>query len=135
MNGNPSMHRFRLFRSRAFWFGVPGLAALLWGWWVSMGHRSWIDFGGWGIGLSAGELYAYQILDGWPSWPDVEVGQIEADPEEALEWKRMLVEPPQTIAHFHIIFIPYYWPVVGYLATWAGLLIWRKRKYEKRPVE
>lgn len=27
--------RFRLFRSRAFWFGVPGLVFLLWGWWDS----------------------------------------------------------------------------------------------------
>lgn len=27
--------RLRLVRSRVFWFGVPGLVFLLWGWWDS----------------------------------------------------------------------------------------------------
>ncbi len=30
--------------------------------------------------------------------------------------------------------IPYYQIVAGYLALWAGLLFWRNRKFEKRPV-
>ena len=31
--------RFRLFRSRAFWFGVPGLMFLLWAWADSMRYN------------------------------------------------------------------------------------------------
>jgi hypothetical protein len=56
--------------------------------------------------------------------------------EAAREWRLRLIEerhwfvPPNSYA-----FIPYYWIVLGYLAVWAGLLIWRKRMFDQRPVE
>jgi hypothetical protein len=28
-----------------------------------------------------------------------------------------------------VVFIPYHWLVVAYVAGWAGLLVWRSRKY------
>lgn len=126
------MKCFRLFRSKAFWFGVPGLVGLLWGWWVSMGYRSWVEFETWGVGLSAGEVYAYWFLEAMPGWGDMGVGHCEVEPEEVLEWKRMLVDSPHVIPDFRLTFIPLYWPVLGYLALWIGLLIWRKRRFEKR---
>ena len=68
MNGNRFMDRFRLLRSKAFWFGVPGLVGLLWGWWVSMGHLSVASYGSgrneWMIGQSAGELVMGWNWDG-----------------------------------------------------------------------
>jgi uncharacterized membrane protein YccC len=27
------------------------------------------------------------------------------------------------------VFIAYHWPVIGYVAGWAGLIVWRSRKY------
>ena len=129
------MDRFRLFRSKAFWFGVPGLVGLLWGWWVSMGHRSGVDFGLCGVGQSAGDFYAYCFSPGWlDSW-EVETFQYQVEPDEEVEWRRNLIEAPHVIPDFRVAFIPYYWPILAYLAIWAGLLILRKRKFERRPVE
>jgi hypothetical protein len=129
------MDRFRLFRSRAFWFGVPGLVFLLWGWWDSMGDRSGVDFGLWGVGQSAGDVYAYCFSDGWPDSWEVETFQYQVEPEEALEWKIALIDPPHPVPDLRSVFIPYQLLVPCFLAGWAGLLIWRKRKFEKRLIE
>ena len=131
--------RFRLFRSRAFWFGVTGLAFLLWGWWVSMGYESWVGFGGthqWRLGQLGGEIYAWWDVGGWPDGQFYSAEHGEMPLEAAREWRLRLIEerhwfvPPNSYA-----FIPYYWIVLGYLAVWAGLLIWRKRMFDQRPVE
>lgn len=121
--------RFRLFRSRAFWFGVPGLVFLLWGWWVSMGHRSWVAFDTVGIGHSAGEVYAYCFSDDMLVLGDMGVGHYEVAPVDALEWKKDLIDSPKVFPDFRVTFVPYYWMIVAYVAGWAGLVLWRSRKY------
>jgi hypothetical protein len=100
-----------------------------------MGHRSGVDFGLWGVGQSAGDLYAYSFSDGWPDSWEVETFRYQVEPEEALEWKIALVEPPHPVPDFRSVFIPYHSLVPCYLMVWAGLLIWRKRMFDQRPVE
>ena len=132
------MNRFRLFRSKAFWFGVPGLVGLLWGWWVSMGYWSHAGFRGqhsqW-IGQVGGEVYAIWDLKGWPDWQQFAVWHNEKSVEEVSAVKRFVASEAQKKTATHIVFVPYYLPVVSYVAVWAGLLIWRKRRYDKLPVE
>lgn len=130
--------KFRLFRSKAFWFGVPGLVGLLWGWWVSMGHDSYAGFGGyppWGIGQIRGEVYPCWGSAGWPEWREFYVGHVQISGEQVSEVKLSLSSWPDRDPTLHCVFIPYYWLVLGYVVGWAGLVIWRKRTFEKRPVD
>lgn len=132
------MKRFRLFRSRAFWFGVPGLVGLLWGWWVSMGYWSEAGFMGghpFGLGQVNGEIFPFWDSAGWPDRRVFEVSHQKASRDEVRRWKMALATWRERDPSYSIVFIPYYLPVTGYVAGWAGLLIWRKRKFEKPPVE
>lgn len=127
--------RFRLFRSRAFWFGVPGLVFLLWGWWVSMGHASYAGFGGpshWTIGQCGGEVFVRWHSGESPDWRIFKAGHEKASVEQLREWKDDAAEYWTTSGYF---LLPYRLLVLYYLAVWAGLLTWRKRKIERRPVE
>jgi len=127
--------RFFLFRSRALWFGVPGLVFLLWGWWVSMGHRSFVRFGGaghWTIGQGEGEVFARWYSGEAPDWQYFDARHEKASVERLREWKDDAAEYWSTSGY---VLLPYHLLVLSYLAIWAGLLIWRKRRYEKRLVE
>ena len=131
--------KFRLFRSRAFWFGVPGLVFLLWGWWVSMGHLSVASYGSgrneWMIGQSAGELVMGWNWDGGQMSQGLNGDHLQMPPGGEVEWRVGLARYCDSDVTLRFVFIPFQWPVLGYVAVWAGLLIWRKRKFENRPVE
>lgn len=128
---NPIM-RFRLFRSRAFWFGVPGLVFLAWGWWISMGYFSEAGFWGaysWGIGQMGGEIYALWDSDGGPEWRSFYAEHQEMTGEQAREVKEDWVLASKWDPSVRYVFIPYHWPALGYVAGWAGLIFWRSRRY------
>ena len=131
--------RFRLFRSRAFWFGVPGLVFLLWGWWVSMGHQSVAMFkgtgvgGSWGIGQMGGEVYVVWDAALGPDWGSFGAGHEEIQWERARQLKGTWVAVCEKSPSRRIDFIPYHWPVLAYVAGWAGLVGWRSRKYRAMP--
>jgi hypothetical protein len=128
--------RFRLFRSRAFWFGVPGLVFLVWGWWMSMGHQSGASFKGtgvgdyWGIGQMGGEVYAVWDSVVGPDWGSFYAGNDAMTWERARQVKDIWVRVCEKSPSSRIVFIPYHWPVMGYVAGWAGVIFWRSRKYQ-----
>lgn len=131
------MNRFRLFRSKAFWFGVPGLVGLLWGWWISMGHISTAAVGQtryWWIAQPAGEVLVSWDTSGLPDDLEVVGKHFDASPEESIDWRRTLKSSDEMFPASKRVGIPYYQIVSGYLALWAGLLFLRNRKFEKRPV-
>ena len=129
--------RFRLFRSRAFWFGVPGLVFLLCGWWMSMGHSSYAGFGGspeWSIRQGGGEVFAAWSSFGWPDWRQV-YGRHQKVPVEYFgHSKANLAAWCKYWTNSGYVVVSYHWLVLCYVAVWAGLIFWRKRKYEKRLV-
>ncbi len=136
MNGNHSTTRFHLFRSRAFWFGLPGLVFLLWGWWVSMGHFSRAECGGrfdWWIAQSAGVIVVFWESEGPPDWDRFGVSHRKTNEEGAREWKSWLIEATEKDPSRHMVAIPHRFVVLAYVAGWAGLLTWRKRKYREGP--
>jgi hypothetical protein len=124
--------RFRLVRSRVFWFGVPGLVFLLWGWWISMGYFSYAGFGGtgyWTIGQLGGEVFVLWRLGESPDWRDLDAVHGKARADEMRRLRYSLDGWRELVPTFRYVFIPYYWPVIGYVAGWAGLVFWRSRKY------
>jgi hypothetical protein len=126
--------RFRPLRSRAFWLGLPGLVFLLWGWWVSMGHFSVAGTQGvklWGIGQTGGEVFAVWSSDGWPSWRKFDVVHEVMPVEGIRHWRMTLAAGRESDPAFRYVLIPYGWPVIGYGALWAGLMLWRREKYRR----
>jgi hypothetical protein len=131
--------RFRLFRSRAFWLGMPGLVFLLWLWSQSVPRgfiATWT--GGPGSFKFSNEQGAILVTrsprgsdinfgtefwkDGWPA---------KEDPKA--EWW------PQPEASRHADGMRYwtlpYWLLGAvYLIPWSGLVIWRWRKFGRVPL-
>ncbi len=127
---------FRLFRSRAFWFGVLGLVFLLWGWWISLGHWSAAGLGGarvWGIGQLVGEVFAMWNSEGGPEWGSFLAEHDEMSELQVRAWRETIRR--ENDPTYRYVFILYPWVVLAYVAGWAGLVIWRKRKFEKRLLE
>ena len=132
--------RFRLFRSRVFWFGVPGLVFLLWGWWFSMGTISTMTLGEysfkkprrWEIGQAAGDVYATWGVGGWPEWK-FHSDHSEMRVNARRHWRRNLTWMRAGDPNFRYLIIGQHWLVVGYLVTWSGLVFWRKWKYRALP--
>lgn len=121
------------YRSRAFWLGLPGLAILLWGWWVSTGYVSWARVLGadqFLIGQCGGGAYAIWDLggspDGWDGWEFV-VGHEKMSAREVRQLKAELAGR-ETNSNYHYFSIPYYWPVLAYTATWLLTLAWWQRR-------
>jgi hypothetical protein len=103
-----------------------------------MGYQSGIWFGGadsWEIGQIEGEFYAVWNSEEWPEWRDLNPSHAEVYLENAYEWKAKLAAWREEVPELRFVFVPYYWPILSYLTGWAGLLIWRKRKFEKRQVK
>jgi hypothetical protein len=118
------------YRSRLFWLGLPGLVFLLWAWWLSTGHYSGAGFGGWVIGQMGGEVFARWDADGRPDWVEFGAGHRDMKEGEAQEMKGMLPAVRELFPSYRIIFIPYFWPVLAYTATWLLTLAWwQRRKY------
>ena len=114
------------------------MVGLLWGWWVSMGYETGVGFSGvrsLGLGQAGGEFYAWWDSDGWPESWDFFAAQYEFPMEDAREWKRRVALRRLEEPNLHYAFIPCYGPVLGYVAMWTGLLIWRTRKFEKMLIE
>jgi hypothetical protein len=126
------MDRFRLFRSRAFWFGVPGLVGLMWGWWVSMGYRSYVmaasDVAELLFGQIDGEVVLVRGSGPLPPLDDWVWVHDELVPGMAEGIKRE-EQALDDAGISRAVFIPYYWLVLAYLAGWAGLMLWRSWKY------
>ena len=125
--------RFRLFRSRAFWFGVPGMVFLFWGWWLSMGHKSEMGRMGtspWRLGQSAGEVYAWWDSARGLDLRNVEVWHYKLPAANARGSRNLLLWQREEKSSFRLVFIPYHWLVSAYLAGWAVLVIWRIRKFK-----
>ena len=126
------MDRFRLFRSRAFWFGVPGLVGLLWGWWVSTGYHSWVEVGSlrdWELGQTSGHVYAFWYVEGWPNWREVYAGHEEASVDDSNELKQEMAEGREAVSSFRYIIMGHHWLAAGYLVSWCGLVFWRSRRF------
>jgi hypothetical protein len=116
MNGNRAMKRFRLFRSKAFWFGVPGLVGLLWGWWVSMGHISTAAVGQtryWRIAQSAGEVLVSWDMSGLPDDLEVVGKHFDASPEASIDWRRTLKSSDEMFPASKRVGISYHQIVAG----------------------
>lgn len=119
------------YRSRLFWLGLPGLVFLLWGWWLSLGHYSGAGFGGgqnWVIGQMGGEVIARWDADGGPDWVEFGAAHRDMKEGEAQEMKGMLPAVREMFPSYRIVFIPYYWPVLAYTATWLLTLAWWQRR-------
>ena len=126
--------QFRPLRSRAFWFGVPGLLFLLWWWWFSIGCWSGVGFGATrplGIVQSRGDLVPFWNSDGWPDGGIVYYSPHAMSAERGVEYKRELVMMQGVDPTFRYRIIPYYLLVLAYVAGWAGLLGWRLRIYRQ----
>jgi hypothetical protein len=102
-----------------------------------MGHISTAAVGQtryWWIAQSAGEVLASWDTSGLPDDLEVVGKHFDASPEESIDWRRTLKSSDEMFPASKRVGIPYYQIVAGYLALWAGLLFWRNRKFEKRPV-
>lgn len=126
--------RFRLFRSRAFWFGVPGLVFLLWAWGDSMTHAFSLNSDGSAYGVDLFHLNG-DILLMWGDKRDTsrwhwEISRDEVDRGEAEEAKALLKKMSVAL-DIKVISVPHRWLVPAYVVGWAGLLIWRWRKFRR----
>ena len=128
--------RFRLFRSRAFWLGVPGLVFLVWGWWVSMGHVSEIGFTGpsrWWIAQNTGEVNVSWHSGEWPDRANFYTVHREAVPEVERRWKMELAKFHEGHPIYRCVFIPNYAVIFAYVAVCGGFVFLRSRKYRALP--
>ncbi len=118
------------YRSRLFWLGLPGLVFLLWGWWLSTGHWSGAGFAeprAWGLGQIGGEVYGVWDAGGGPEWRNFNGGHRKVGAEDIAVVKRDWAEAEEMGEGFRYVFIPYYWPVLAYTATWLLTLAWWQR--------
>jgi hypothetical protein len=147
--------RFRLFRSRAFWFGVPGLVFLFWAWghssrWESKGS---VSAGRWYCHLTQGQ--GYLQIDVSRSDSPGPVSHYRArmvkfsgerstrapGQENRLEWQywpqwRHHEMKPLTRGSISIrrsgvsdvIILPHWFLLLIYLIPWGGVMFWRLRK-------
>lgn len=123
--------RFRLFRSRAFWFGVPGLVFLLWAWGLSKSHISYVVFEGFSSDVLVGQLdgelvlvpdYVKMIGGGW--WASYHTRSTPGEVEDVKSWLNSL-----RLTGHSVNLIPHGWLVAGYGLGWAGVIGWRWRKH------
>ena len=120
---NPQVPRFRLLRSRAFWFGVPGLVFLLWAWSISRTHYSGA--------LIGGKLLVYQLdqtlrISSLPEGSNAgsQAFHRRCSPEEIQWLKAFYDKSPKRAA-----MVPHGAAIVIYLGLWAMLVTWRSRQH------
>ncbi len=87
------------------------------------------------IWVVGGDVIVFWRKDGSHGWRDFSVGHSAMPMDEVLRVKSDLDGYIGGDPTWGIRYIPIYYLLSAYLAMWAGLLIWRKRKYEQRPVE
>ncbi|RYD68613.1 MAG: hypothetical protein EOP83_00545 [Verrucomicrobiaceae bacterium] len=130
--------RFRLFRFRTFWFGVPGLVFLLWAWADSMKVSTRAVIVRKSILLSDSVYHHAGSLDfvHWPNswggslWPrQCRVTRQRSDahgwfPLPGIRGHSVWIG---TAFHTSRLVIPHWCLVSLYLIAWAGLIGWRWR--------
>lgn len=132
MIGNSSNSRFRLFRSRVFWFGLPGSVFLLWAWGLSKTHRSYVmatsDIAELLVGQLDGDIALIRGPGPVPPLEEWVIVHEELKPGLAAAIKREQRELGDA-GIGTVVFFPHRWLVAGYLSAWAGLVVWRSRRY------
>ena len=144
--------RFRLFRSRGFWFGLPGLVFLLWAWGDSSRWES-------NCSVSAGRWYGYlsqrqgylqiEVIRGDPPVPVtfwVERSTRASGREIWLEWRywpqwRHHELEPGLHGWLHVshrsvsdtLILPHWFLLLLHLIPWGGVMFWRLRKRRALP--
>jgi hypothetical protein len=126
--------RFRLHRSRAFWFGVPGLLFLLWAWVDSVKMKSsWWSGRHWSAHLAQYENYLQLQLSrtrtsvSSKKW----VWGAERTPRAtANSWPRCKYRPRWTHiddpdSATDVLLLPHWFVVLLYLLPWSGVVAWR----------
>lgn len=88
----------------------------------------------WAIEQVGGDVIVIWDSENWPDWRIFDAGHHEVSAEDASYTRRGMAYWSEQSPNLRHVFIPYYCLVFGYVAVWVGLLIWRKRKYEKRLV-
>lgn len=138
---------FRLFRSRAFWFGVPGLLFLLWAWGDSAkseftGH---VSKGAWFVHLTQGPSYLQlQVTRGVPGLPlDLSARRVPRvsggewwpgwlyrpqwrHNESPAGWIGSIYNSHPSVTH--TLILPHWFLLALYALPWCGLVFWRRRK-------
>lgn len=120
--------RFRLFRSRAFWFGVPGLVFLLWGWTSSMHQHTSLFHREVGVcQFDTGQIQFNTIPEREKKWlPPYRVSRSEWHDSTGDSWfnnrGRMFTRQGDEI----LMVIPFWKAVVGYLTFWIVIIGWRE---------
>ena len=98
-----------------------------------MGHWSGVSYGqalsAWEAGQVGGGVYAWGNSDVGPDWGDFDVGHDAMRGEEARQTSGIWMAVSEAVPSIGYVFIAYHWPVIGYVAGWAGLIVWRSRKY------
>ncbi len=140
--------RFRLFRSRVFWFGVPGLVFLLWGWADSAksefkGH---VTAGTWFVHLTQGAGYLQLQFTrgglaspwsssaqrvprvsgggGWPGWSYVPQWRHHETP---VGWIGSFYNSYPSVSN--TLILPHWFLLALYAVPWCGLILWRWRRF------
>lgn len=128
--------RFPLFRSRAFWFGVPTLLFLLWAWVDST--RSITEIGRqspWGSFAfdhrnSAIEISRAPVGSPFNFSNTLWRGAYATkDPAPAVWWPAVKAERDSVGRHF--VRIPHWLLVLAYLAAWSLIITFRRRHWMK----
>ena len=132
---------FRLFRSRAFWFGIPGLVFLSWSWMDSMSHYSGLSYPRVKPGYDLVSQEKSSILFAW--WTDAAALPPPVSPGDPgpslLSWRVASKSPPVIlfpgfaysmedgagVGKRHQLQLPHWILLASYLAAWFIVMFWR----------
>ena len=115
---------FSFLRSRVTWFGIAGLAFLLWAWVDSMGHSSVVTRGHWLFGHEAGHVSVSKGYHPTPAWV----------------WFRARLDHDEAFPGFLVdagsdglnrLLIPHWMMVAVYLLLWSAALFYRWRIHRR----
>jgi hypothetical protein len=126
--------RFRLFRSRAFWFGVPGLLFLLWGWVDSVKMKS-SCWGGrhWSVHLAQYENYLQLQLSRasatvgskkW-GWGTERTPRVTANSWPRWKYRPHWIHSSDPDSTTDVLLLPHWFVVLLYLLPWSTVVAWR----------
>jgi hypothetical protein len=124
--------RFRPLRSKAFWFGLPGLVFLLWTWELSKTCRTHVtansDVSELLFGQVDGDVVLIRGPGPLPPHGEWEIVHEPLTPGLAESIKREARELAEA-GISTVFFVPHGWLVAAYLSAWSGLAVWRRAKH------
>ena len=126
--------RFRLFRSRAFWLGVPGLVFLLWAWGDSLRTVREAYFYRQGLLLWHGDSrLIIHILSGHSWVPGGESGiGFDRHPAGSFNWPCLPVPMVDKGGWCDAsVQMPHWLMALIYGAVWTALLVWRAGRFRQ----